>query len=171
MPTLPALTPPALAPAIGDWLCTIDFEVRDGVFAIGRSPFGDQRMGYITGGSFAGPRMRGEVLPGGGNWSRGGRLGADASVGTFDARAVLKTHDGALIYVTYGGRSVIPDDVRAEFGDPAKADLVDPSRYYLRIAPVFETAHPDYQWLNGVLAVGHGERIDGGARQKLFAII
>ena len=161
---------PARAPAIGKWICTIDFEVAGGVFAIGVSPFGEQRMGYITGGRFEGPGLNGVVLPGGGNWSRAGRLGEDASVGTFDARAVLKTDDGALIYVTYTGRSLIPVDVRREFGDPAKASLVDPSRYYLRIAPVFETAAPRYAWLNGTLAVGHGERIDAGARQTIFAI-
>jgi len=163
-------TPPAHAPAIGDWLCTIDFEVEAGIFNIGQSPFGEQRIGYISGGHFAGPKMRGIVLPGGGNWPRGGRLDDSSSVSSFDARAVLKTDDDALIYITYTGRAVIPDDVRAEFGDPDKASLVQPTRYYLRIAPVFETAHPKYRWLNGVLAVGHGERIDGGARQSLFAI-
>lgn len=161
---------PARAPAIGAWICTIDFEVGGGVFSIGASPFGEQRMGYISGGRFEGPRLKGVVLPGGGNWSRGGRLGGDASVGTFDARAVLKTDDDALIYITYTGRSLIPDDVRREFADPAKASLVDPSRYYLRIAPVFETAAPRYAWLNGTLAVGHGERTDSGARQAIFAI-
>ena len=158
-----------VGPVIGEWLCTIDFAVGGGLFSIGASPFGEQRMGYISGGRFAGPRLNGEVLPGGGNWSRAGRLG-DAAVGTFDARAVLRTDDGALIYMTYSGRSLVPDDVRAEFADPAKAALVDAARYYLRIAPVFETADARYAWLNGVLAVGRGERTDAGARQAIFAI-
>lgn len=162
--------PPAHRPSLGDWLCTIDFDVADGVFAIGASPFGEQRIGYITGGRFEGPKLNGVVRNGGGNWPRGGRLGQSAAVSTFDARAVLETNDGARIYMTYTGRAVIPDDVRAEFADPARADLVVPERYYLRIAPVFETAHPDYLWLNGVLAVGHGERIAGGARQTLFLV-
>jgi hypothetical protein len=109
------------------------------------------------------------VLPGGGNWPRAARLG-NAALGAFDARAVLRTDDGALIYMSYTGRSLVPDDVRAEFADPAKASLVDASRYYLRIAPVFETADPRYAWLNGILAVGRGERIDGGARQAIFAV-
>lgn len=156
-------------PIIGEWLCTIDFDVAGGVFGIGVSPFGEQRMGYVTGGRFAGPRLSGTVLPGGGNWPRTGRLG-DATVGTFDARAVLRTDDGALIYMTYTGRSLIPDDVRAEFADPARAALVDAGRYYLRIAPVFETADARYAWLNGVLAVGRGERTDAGARQAIFAV-
>src|SRR3546814_17310063 len=56
-------------------LCTVEFEVGGGLIAIGASPFGDQRLGYITGGRFFGPRLNGIVLPGGGHWSRGGRLG------------------------------------------------------------------------------------------------
>lgn len=155
---------------IGEHLCTIDFHVEGGLMALGESPFGEQRIGYISGGTFEGPEFSGIVLPGGGNWSRAGRLASGKSVGTFDARAVLQTHDGARVYMSYAGRSVVPDDVRAEFGDPTKANQVDPSRYYLRIAPVFETASEDYDWLNGVLAIGKGERTDLGARQTLYVI-
>ena len=34
----------------------------------------------------------------------------------------------------------------------------------------FETADPRYAWLNGILAVGRGERTDTGARQAIFAV-
>lgn len=155
---------------LGDYLCTVDFHVAGGIVPLGASPFGERRIGYVTGGSFAGPRLSGEVLEGGGNWSVAGRLDGKTSVGTMDARAIWRTGDGALIYVSYGGRSVIPDDVRAEFADPARAALVDPARYYLRIAPVFETAHPDYAWLNGILAIGIGERTDLGARHRIYVV-
>ena len=151
-------------------LCTVEFEVGGGLIAIGASPFGDQRLGYVTGGRFFGQRINGIVLPGGGNWSRAGRLGDTASVGTFDARAVWQTDDGDLIYLSYTGRNIIPDDVRATFADPAVPDA-DPSRYYLRIAPVFETASKTYGWLNGVLAVGVGERTDFGVRHVIHEIL
>jgi hypothetical protein len=152
------------------YLCTVEFEVGGGIIGIGTSPFGDQRLGYISGGRFFGPRINGIVLPGGGNWSRGGRLGEAASVGTFDARAVWQTDEGELIYLSYTGRNVIPDDVRADFVDPAQPH-VDPARYYLRIAPVFETASATYGWLNGLLAVGVGERTDFGVRHVLHEIL
>jgi hypothetical protein len=155
---------------IGEFLCVADFFVEGGIIGLGASPWGERRVGYISGGHFAGPRLHGQVLPGGGNWSQSGRLGASLAVGTFDARAVWKTDDGAMIYVTYTGRTVVPDDVRAEFADPETARRVDPFRYYLRIAPVFETAHPAYAWLNGVLAIGRGQRTDQGARHHIFAI-
>lgn len=150
-------------------LCTVEFEVAGGIIGLGASPFGDHRVGYITGGRFFGARINGIVLPGGGNWSRAGRLGDDVSVGTFDARAVWQTDDGATIYLSYTGRSVVSDEVRTAFADPA-APPVDPSRYYLRIAPVFETSSMRYGWLNGILAVGVGERTDFGVRHQIYEV-
>lgn len=160
-----APVPPALE---SRHLCTVEFDVSGGIIAIGASPFGEQRVGYVTGGRISGPRISGEVLPGGGNWPRSGRLG-DAAVGTFDARAVWKTDEGDLIYLTYTGRSLIPDDVRVLFADPAKPP-VDPSRYYLRIAAVFETASETYRWLNGTLAVGVGEITSFGVRHVFHEV-
>lgn len=151
-------------------LCIARFEVGGGIIAIGDGPLGSTRMGYISGGSFTGERLKGTILPGGGNWSRSGRLGSDASVGDFDARAVWQTDDGALIYVTYTGRSVIPDSVRAGFQAPDGGEGIDPARYYLRIAPVFETAAASYAWLNGLLAVGIGRKTSYGVEHAIFAI-
>lgn len=160
----------ATAPGLnGTYLCTAEFEVGGGIMGIGAAPFGDSRVGYISGGRFFGPRLNGVILPGGGNWSRAGRLESGEAVGTFDARSVWQADDGALISLSYSGRSVIPQDVRAEFADPA-APPVDPARYYLRIAPVFETASVRYGWLNGILAVGVGERTDFGVRHIIYQV-
>ncbi|MBF5091007.1 DUF3237 domain-containing protein [Novosphingobium sp. NBM11] len=63
----------------------------------------------------------------------------------------------------------MPDPVRAAFADPAAPD-VDPARYYLRIAMVFETASKRLEWLNGVLAVGVGERTAFGVRHVIHEI-
>ena len=41
---------PAPAALASRPLCTVEFEVGGGLIAIGASPFGDQRLGYITGG-------------------------------------------------------------------------------------------------------------------------
>lgn len=149
-------------------LCCAAFEVGE-MMSLGASPWGSRRIGYITGGRFEGPRLKGEILPGGGNWSESGPHEGGAAVGTFDARTLWRTDDGALIYVTYTGRSLVPADVSAAFRDPAQPH-VDPSRYALRIAPVFETADPRYAWLNAVLAVSCGERISTGVRHWMFAI-
>lgn len=155
---------------LGTHLCTVDFHVGEGIIPLGRSPWGERRIGYVTGGTFAGERLRGEVLPGGGNWSTAGHIDA-GHLGSFDARAVWKTDDNALIYVSYTGRTLVPDQVRTAFADqdPQVRD-VDPAAYYIRIAMVFETAAPQYDWLNGVLAIGRGQRTEHGARHHLYAV-
>lgn len=151
-------------------LCTAEFEVGGGLFTVGASPFGEQRVGYITGGRFFGPRLNGKILAGGGNWSRAGKMADGRHVGTFDARTMWQTDDGAMIYLIYQGRSALSDDVRADFANPASPD-VDSARYYLRIAPVFETSDPAYDWLNAVLAIGVGERTDFGVRHQIYEVL
>lgn len=153
-----------------EYLCTAEFEVGGGLFTVGASPFGEQRVGYISGGRFFGPRLNGKILAGGGNWSRAGKLRDGRHVGTFDARTMWQTDDGAMISIIYHGRSALGDDVRAEFADPASPS-VDPARYYLRIAPVFETSDPAYDWLNGVLAIGVGERTAFGVRHQIYEVL
>jgi hypothetical protein len=157
---------PALA---SEPLCVADFHVEGAIMNLGRSPFSERRVGYITGGEFRGARLSGEILPGGGNWSQAGDLGDGAACSLFDARALWRSDDGAMIHVSYAGRSVIPAHVLAQFRNP-DADPVPPSEYYLRVAPVFETADPRYDWLNGILTVGRGERMPWGVRHWIFAI-
>jgi Protein of unknown function (DUF3237) len=41
----------------------------------------------------------------------------------------------------------------------ARGEQVDPSQYYLRIAPFFEIGGARYAWLNNIVAVGVGERL------------
>ena len=151
----------------GPFLCTAEFEVGGGILELGASPWGSRRVGHISGGRFTGPALSGSVLPGGGNWSQSGKLANGDSVGTFDARSVWQTGDGAIIIMSYTGRVVVSDEVRRAFAEPPH---VNPQRYYLRIAAVFETADPAYDWLNGILAVGIGERTETGVRHQLFQV-
>ena len=151
-------------------LCVADFLVDGGIMPLGRSPWTSRRVGYVTGGRFEGPRLTGQILPGGGNWATNGEIEVGTVVGTFDARVIWETHDGAIIYVTYTGRSVVSHAVNAAFRDPAQPNVPD-SDYYIRIAPLFETADPRYAWLNGTLAVGCGHRTNTGIRHSMFAIL
>jgi hypothetical protein len=127
-------------------------------------------VGYVTGGSFKGARFNGDILPGGGNWSHGGELTPGVAVGAFDARTLWRTGDGATIYVSYTGRSVISDTVIARLRG-SDANTVPPSDYYIRIAPVFETEDRRYAWLNGILAVGCGQKTPFGIRHWIFSIL
>ncbi|BCW88795.1 hypothetical protein sos41_19370 [Alphaproteobacteria bacterium SO-S41] len=158
---------PSLASEI---LCTVEFYVAGAMIPIGQTPWRNQRAGYIGGGVVKGERLHGEVLPGGGNWGLAGKLANGDAVSTFDARTVWKTHDGALIYVTHGGRMHVPTDAAADFADPEKGIALDKSRYYARIVPLFETSDERYQWLNALVTVACGKRIKGGIRYTVFAI-
>ena len=104
---------------------------------IGSGPHGARVTFPITGGSFEGERLRGKVLPGGGDWV----VKRADGVLELDLRITLETDDGALVHMTFEG---IRDD--AAPGGP-----------YFRTLPRFETADAKYSFLNRLLAVGTGE--------------
>ena len=133
---------------------------------VGTVSTGRRMVGPVIGGSFAGPRLHGEVLPVGGDWLV---VRKDHSL-VLDVRAMLKTHRGEVIYMTYGGRWLVPPDLRAELFDPVTGPLVDPRRFYLRINPLFETGSPEVAWLNDVVAIGLGRPIANGIQYDVFAI-
>ena len=106
---------------------------------VGSTPRGRLYIFPIIGGSFEGDRLRGKVLAGGADWATATADGAFE----LDLRATLEADDGALIYLTFTG-------------------VRDDARQYLRTLPRFETAAPQYDFLNRLLAVGIGEiRPDG----------
>jgi hypothetical protein len=127
---------------------------------------GRRVLDWVRAGTFRGPRLRGTVLTGGDwGWQRPDRTQV------IDARLVLSTDDGALIYMSYLGRAVIPADVRPLLADRARWHEVDPSRYYFRTAPMFETGSPDYAWLNDVVAVGHGFLAENGVGYRVSQLL
>jgi hypothetical protein len=155
----------------GRLLCTVDIRLEEGApIALGRSPWRNRRVSYIAGGLIEGERLRGEVLPGGGDWSELGQGADGAALTLIDVRSVWKTHDGALIHVTYGGRLVIPQAVLADFRDPAKVEQLPADSYYFRIQPIFETADARYDWLNALVAVGVGRRTAAGVRYRIAGL-
>ena len=118
---------------------------------VGKSPHGQRRVINIMGGAFSGPRLSGRILPGGADW----QVVRSDGVVEVDARYTLETDDGALIYITNWGLRHGPPGVIARLG---AGDKVDPSEYYFRTTPVFETGAPEYAWLNGIISVAVGER-------------
>jgi hypothetical protein len=109
----------------------------------------------ITGGSFDGPRLRGKVAPGGGDWT----LLRSDGVLELDLRITLETDDGAMIYLTSFGLRHGPADVLAAL---ARGESVDPASYYFRTGPRFETSAPQYAFLNRVVSVASGDRRPSG---------
>jgi Protein of unknown function (DUF3237) len=104
---------------------------------VGDGPHGTRLTFPIAGGVFDGDRLRGKVLPGGGDWV----IKRPDGVLELDLRITLQTDDGALIHMTFEG---IRDDAA-------------PGAPYFRTLPRFETADARYSFLNLLLAVGTGE--------------
>ncbi|KPM38653.1 hypothetical protein AK830_g7904 [Neonectria ditissima] len=100
----------------------------------------------ITGGSFAGPRMSGTVNNLGADW------GVTDAKGVFfpDTRYNLRTDDGADIYIQTSGPT-------------------QPNNQTL-LRGVFQTGHPDYEWLNYVVATGVLQRPTGEDKGKYVII-
>ena len=121
--------------------------VRD----LGETPLGRRRIIGITGGTFKGSRLSGNILPGGADWQV---IRADG-VAFLDARYTLETDDGALIYVNNKGYRHGPKDV---IECMARGEDVDPALYYMRATPWFETSAPRYAWLNRTICVATGAR-------------
>jgi len=131
---------------------------------LGRTPLGDRRVGVVEGGSFEGPKLKGTVMKGGSDWIL---LRPDGAL-QLDVRLTLKTDDGHLIGMTYRGFRHGPVGVIDRLN---RGEKVDPSEYYFRTAPFFETASEKYGWLNRIVAVGTGHRLPDGPVYHVFEVL
>jgi hypothetical protein len=118
---------------------------------LGDTPQGRRRIIGITGGRFSGERLSGRVLPGGADWQV---IRADG-VADLDARYTLETADGVLIFVRNKGYRHGPAEVLKRL---SMGEVVDPSLYYMRTTPRFETGDARYSWLNRMVCVATGAR-------------
>lgn len=133
---------------------------------IGAGPLGHRVLFGATGGRFTGPRLRGTVLPGGGDWA----LFRPDGAMSLDVRLTLRTDDDALIQMTYGGRWITPPDLKAAMADAGTRHQIDPACYYFRTNPLFETGSAAYGWLNDIVCVGSGYLVEGGIAYKVFEV-
>jgi hypothetical protein len=131
---------------------------------LGAVPHGTRTFVPVTGGDFEGPRLRGKVLPGGGDWL----LLRSDGVLELDLRITLETEDHALVYMTFQGLRHGPPDAMDALGRGA---AVDPARYYFRTLPRFETSAEAYAFLNRMVSVGVGEARPDGAVHRIDEIL
>jgi hypothetical protein len=107
----------------------------------GKTFEGQRRIIPITGGTFRGPRIRGEVVSGGWDWN----LSRSDGAGTVEAAYYLRTDDGTLIRVVNKGVSS---------GEPRSADPVTGETFFMFTHPSFEAPLGKYDWLNRSMCVG-----------------
>jgi len=146
-------------------LFTLSLNVDPGVSDVGETPYGRRRIASVTGGTFEGAEIKGTVLPTpAGDWLLQRRDG----VLMLDVRLTLKTHDDHLIYMSYRGMRHGPAWVIEQLN---KGEKVDPSQYYFRTTPWFETASEKYRFLNRIVCVALGRRDPGGPVYEVFQIL
>ncbi len=140
-----------------EFLMRIAAEVGE-LQTMGGGPLGERRVVAITGGTFVGPALKGEIVPGGADWQI---VRADGVL-DIDARYALRTEAGALIRVVSQGYRHGPPEVLAAL---ARGEVVPANRYFFRTVMRFETGDTDLLWLNRTIAVATAER---RARQVLL---
>jgi hypothetical protein len=147
-----------------EFIFEVSIHVEAPVQMLGATPFGERRIAKVTGGDFEGPGIKGHVRGGGGDWML---VRADGAT-QLDVRLILETDDGALIYMTYCGLRHGPADVIARLNAGEK---VDPSLYYFRTAPMFETASEKYAWINKCVCIATGDRLPTGPIYRVFKVL
>ena len=113
---------------------------------VGQTPLGMRQIFYVKGGTFEGPRMRGEILPGGGDWAL---IRPDGAL-QLDVRATVRTDDGDTIYVHLFPKPGWPHKAQGRAYVLAWQDYAeDPSRRL-----------DCYRWLMSEAKLSLGENVD-----------
>ncbi|PKQ02795.1 MAG: DUF3237 domain-containing protein [Alphaproteobacteria bacterium HGW-Alphaproteobacteria-12] len=134
----------------------------------GQTPYGQRIYARVSGGSFEGPKLKGRILPGGGDWA----LIRSDGVLSIDVRATLETDAGDRIHATYGGRLAVPPEHMTAVFDRETTETIDPAGYYFRTLPLFEAASDSAcNWLNNIVAVGVGRVTSRGVAYRVYAIL
>lgn len=127
------------------------------------SPFERGRSVFpVEGGDITGDRINGKVISGADwvTWRDDGAM-------IIDVRLTAQTDDGASIGLTYEGLAHADEETMRRFRG---RDLLRDDEVYTRTAIRFETSHPDYTWLNSIIAIGKGMRAAEGPVYHVFEI-
>ena len=123
----------------------------DTPIVVGEVPEGKRRVVPVLGGTFAGPKLRGTLLPGGADWQY---LRPDG-VMIVEAQYLLRTDDDVIIQVNNRGMRHGPEAVMSRLG---AGEAVDPAEYYFRATPRLCAPAGRYDWLNRRLFLCSGAR-------------
>jgi hypothetical protein len=132
--------------------------------SVGKTPHGVRMIVTVTQGTFNGPKLRGTLMRGGGDWA----LIRSDGVMEVDVRLTLKTDDEALIYLTYHG---LVRDAPSVFKRRALGETLNPAMLYFRTLVSFETGSDKYSWLNQTVAVGVGQLTPGSVIYDIHEIL
>ena len=131
---------------------------------LGDVAHGHRRIVPLTSGTFAGPELNGQLLPGS---SADWQLVLPDGTALGDIRYTLQTDNGELLYVQARGVRHGSADVLARL---ARGEHVDASEYTFRTATQIETAAPALDWLNKGVFISVGGRRPGAVIYETYLI-
>jgi hypothetical protein len=131
---------------------------------LGAGPHGLRRIVPWVGGTFAGPEISGQVVPGvSADW----QIVLPDGTALADIRSALRTDAGDLLYLRAEGIRHGSSDVLARLG---RGEQVDPSEYTFRTSTRIETAAADLDWLNKGVCVSVGARQPDGVIYETYLV-
>jgi hypothetical protein len=116
---------------------------------VGDTPFGGRNYIPITGGTIAGPKFKGKVVPGGWDF----QLHLPNGCSTISADYFWQAEDGTHI-------NIVNKAMTCPGGATGK----------LMTRPVFEAPKGPYEWMNSAVFVGTLEMGAGGVRIKIYQV-
>lgn len=146
-----------------EYICELKVKLKPAI-VVGETPKGLRRIIPIIGGSFEGPKMRGEILDGGADWQFVRKDG----VAELEAHYQIKTDDGVIIYIKNVGIRAASPEIAARIG---RGEKVNPSEYYFRAVPKFEAPTGKYDWMNNAIFICTAERNPDNVSIKVWKVL
>jgi hypothetical protein len=131
---------------------------------VGHTVHGLRRVIPILGGTVQGQNWTARVLPGGADF----QLIVNSRMAELDARYVIETDGGDLIYVTNRAVRTASPEVMAKL---VRGEVVDPKDVYFRCSPSFETASKALGWISERFFIGTGARHPDKVVMRFFEVI
>lgn len=130
---------------------------------VGATVHGQRRVIPILGGEAHGNGWTARVLRGGADF----QMIVNQSLAELDARYVLETDAGDLIFVQNRAVRTAPPEVMARL---ILGEKVDPQLVYFRCTPQFETASKSLSWISEKLFIGTGARHPDKVVMRFFEV-
>lgn len=124
---------------------------------------GNRRIIRVSGGSITGEHLNATVIPGGDDWIT---VREDGTI-IQDVRILLESDYNDIIMMTYRGIRTGPSEVLKRLDNNEE---VDPTEYYFRTVPIFETSSKQYNWLNNRVFISTGTRLPGKVQYDLYLV-
>ncbi|MRX45251.1 DUF3237 domain-containing protein [Agromyces kandeliae] len=155
---------PLMEPAF-EYCFELRCRVEDPVQLGGTTPGEGLHFARVSGGTFDGPRLRGTILDGGGDWWNGRGLAVE-----LDARYVIEAEvETGTAGVEVVNRGVWRTD-DATWARIVAGEAVDERELYYRTAFRFRTDHPELRWLTEYQFVGYARAEPGYVIIRVFRL-